>query len=189
MASSVAGTDKFLQLVPIFSPRPTMSGIFHKFGSISTLAAPRRKPMETKFVSWWKTIIDCPWINIFTTMFGRHPEMLIRPPLPKPEARHCDTLHKSTPLLYNGGSQAILPNDRDLRPLSEDCLCVWGPMMPVAQSVASKFSKLYSSKIMQRRVASWCAFCDLNPGPTPFNCWDQEVSQMWFFTHSTPNSP
>ena len=51
MASSVTGTDKFLQLVPIFSPRPTMSGIFHKFGSISTLAAPRRKPMETDFVS------------------------------------------------------------------------------------------------------------------------------------------
>ena len=48
MASSVKGTDKFLQLVPIFSPRPTMSGIFHKFGSISTLAAPRRKPMETE---------------------------------------------------------------------------------------------------------------------------------------------
>ena len=51
MASSVTGTDKFLQLVPIFSPRPTMSGIFHKFGSISTLAAPRRKPMETELVS------------------------------------------------------------------------------------------------------------------------------------------
>ena len=182
MASSVTGTDKFLQLVPIFSPRPTMSGIFHKFGSISTLAAPRRKPMETDFVS---CLEDNDRLSLNKYLYNnvrKTPGNVDQTPIT--EARGPTLWHftQIDATFIQWGVSAILTNDRDLRPLSEDCLCVWGPMMPVAQSVASKFSKLYFSKIMQRRVASWCAFCDLNPGPTPFNCWDQEVSQMWFFS-------
>ena len=153
MASSVTGTDKFLQLVPIFSPRPTMSGIFHKFGSISRS---KKEVVSTTIEKLFSKLK--PWLFCFWKTPGNVEKIHIswgEPPLARGETlsdftqigatfiqyytlAHWENVQqwrkvKWMPLLYND-------QDRDLRPLSDDCCCVWGPMItmqPAAQHVAS----------------------------------------------------